>query len=115
MAPLAESSCTVTATGKLDVITVPVAWSEASDPEARPEYVEPATGKEMSKGMPAGCPMRSWVGVMVTTVLSSVATMSNPEVVLNPLFVNFEGQVNDVPKALSPSVQNVGLLTWLTS
>ena len=67
MAPLAESSCTVTATGKLDVITVPVAWSEAPDPEARPEYVEPANGKLTSKGMPAGCPMRSCVGVTVTT------------------------------------------------
>ena len=45
MAPLAESSCTVTATGKLDVMVVPVAWSERPRrPEARPRrtYVEPA-------------------------------------------------------------------------
>ncbi len=54
---------------------------------------------------------------MVTTVLASVATMSKPEVVLNPLLVKFwKGRWKEVPRALSPfKAKMSGLLPMFTS
>ena len=80
----------VMATRLSEVTVVPTAWAAAEVETALPEYVDPAKGRTTSKGMPAGCPMRSWVGVIVSVVLSSVATTSKPEgEVVYPLLVKF--------------------------
>ena len=50
----AESSCTVTPTGLSAVTVVPTGWSPAAVPAARAEYVDPASGNVIWKGVPAG-------------------------------------------------------------
>ena len=80
----------VTATGRSEVTVVPTGWAPADVPAALAEYVEPANGKTTSNATPAGCPIRSWVGVMVIVVLSSVATTSKPDGEdVYPLLVKF--------------------------
>jgi hypothetical protein len=70
------------AMGLLLVTTVPVGCSVAAADSARPDHVEPACGSTTVNGTPAGCPTSALVGVMVTVVFASVATMSKPEVAL---------------------------------
>ena len=73
----AESSLSVTAMGLLDVMRVPTGRWVAVVETANREYVCPRLSV-MVNGTPAGCPIKSAVGLMVMLVLSSVATISNP-------------------------------------
>ncbi len=76
--PLSESSLMVTAMGLVEVIRLPEGWSLVPTLMARPDQVWPALSVMVNATF-AGCPTRAFLGVIVTCVLFSVATISKPD------------------------------------
>ena len=69
------SSLIVMAIGFVEITTLPIKWLLAKLLVAVAEYVSPLLSV-MLNGIPAECPSISALGVMVTIVASSVATIS---------------------------------------
>ena len=77
--PATLSSLMVMAIGLSEVTVVPEGCWEESTEDARPLHVCPLWSK-MVNALLAGWPIMAFLGLMVTVVLSSVATMSKDEV-----------------------------------